>query len=193
MYIPLYIKTDYSLLSSLIKIDNLINECQKNNITSVAIVDNNLFGTMEFYKKCLKNNIKPIIGLEIKIKEDTMLLYAKNEEGYKNLIKIETIKNEQELDSEILKKYSENIICIIPFQEAIDLSIYKGIFTSSFIGVSSKDEEIKAKKLSKNIVFINKTLYLEKYEYKYLPYVFMIRDGKTITEGIDFVYQNNRP
>ena len=43
MYNPLYIKTDYSLLSSLIKIDNLINYLKKYNITSCAIVDDNLF------------------------------------------------------------------------------------------------------------------------------------------------------
>ncbi len=44
---------------------------------------------------------------------------------------------------------------------------------------------------TKDIVFINKTLYLERYEYKYLPYIFMIRDGKTINDGISFIYQNN--
>ena len=57
MYSPLYIKTEYSLLSSLIKIDNLIEKCKACNITSLAICDDNLFGTMEFIKKCNKNNI----------------------------------------------------------------------------------------------------------------------------------------
>ena len=54
MYSPLYIKTEYSLLSSLIKIDNLIEKCKACNITSLAICDDNLFGTMEFIKKCNK-------------------------------------------------------------------------------------------------------------------------------------------
>mgnify|MGYP000332010100 CR=1 FL=1 len=57
MYSPLYIKTEYSLLSSLIKIDNLIEKCKTCNINSLAICDDNLFGTMEFIKKCNKNNI----------------------------------------------------------------------------------------------------------------------------------------
>ena len=56
MYSPLYIKTEYSLLSSLIKIDNLIEKCKACNITSLAICDDNLFGTMEFIKKCYEYN-----------------------------------------------------------------------------------------------------------------------------------------
>ena len=92
MYSPLYIKTEYSLLSSLIKIDNLIEKCKACNINSLAICDDNLFGTMEFIKKCNKNNIKPIIGLDIKYLSSNILLYAKNINGYHNLIKLEGIK-----------------------------------------------------------------------------------------------------
>ena len=74
MYTPLYVKTDYSLLSSLIKIDNLIKKLKDKNITSCAIVDDNLFGTMEFIKKLEKENIKPIIGLDVPFKENNILL-----------------------------------------------------------------------------------------------------------------------
>ena len=74
MYTPLFIKTDYSLLSSLIKIDDLITKCKKLNITSIAICDNNLFGTMELIHKCNRENIKPIIGLDLKINEERILL-----------------------------------------------------------------------------------------------------------------------
>ena len=47
-YVPLWIKTDYSLLSSLIKIDNLIETLVKYNISSCAICDDNLYGAKEF-------------------------------------------------------------------------------------------------------------------------------------------------
>lgn len=57
------------------------------------------------------------------------------------------------------------------------------------MGVSNKKEEELFCDLE--TVFVNKTLYLEKALYKYLPYVFMIRDGKTIGDGIDFTYQDN--
>ena len=67
MYTPLYIKTENSLLNSMISIDKLIEFAKKNNIKSLTITDNNMYGVMEFYHKCLKNEIKPIIGLDVLI------------------------------------------------------------------------------------------------------------------------------
>lgn len=183
MYCPLYVKTDYSLLSSLIKIDDLILSLKEKNITSCAIVDDNLYGTMEIIHKFHKNGIKPIIGLDLK---DT-LLYVKTTEGYYNLIKIETIKNKRELSIEDLKKYKDGLICICFNKDTFDK--YKKIYSDIYIGVSNKKEESEYKEY--NTVYINKTLYLEKHLYKYLPYIFMIRDGKTIQDGLEFTYQNN--
>ena len=182
MYCPLYIKTDYSLLSSLIKTDKLLKYLKDNGFTSFAFCDNNLYGVMEITKKCEKLGLKAIIGLEIKIDEDTLLLYAKNNNGYHNLVKIETIKNNG-LTIDILKKYNEDLICIA-FNNK-----YEKIYKDFYIGVNNKDEESLYKNNKK--VFINKTLYLNSYEYKYLPYVFMIKEGKTINDGIKFIYQNN--
>ena len=62
-YTPLWIKTDYSILSSLIKIDDLISTLKSLEIKSDAICDDNLYCAMEFYTKCIKNDIKQIIGL----------------------------------------------------------------------------------------------------------------------------------
>jgi uncharacterized protein (UPF0248 family) len=104
MYTPLYIKTDYSLLNSLIKIDDLIKKLKKLNITSCAICDDNLYGTMEFINKMNKNNIKAIIGLDIILDANHILLYAENEIGYHNLVRIENIKNDREKNT---KEYQE--------------------------------------------------------------------------------------
>ena len=183
MYCPLYIKTDYSLLSSLIKIDDLLSSLKSKNISSCAIVDDNLYGVMEILHKFEKNNIKPIIGLDL----NDILLYVKNTEGYYNLVKIETIKNKRELTEEDIKKYKSGLICVCLSKEAY--LKYKDIFNDIYIGVSSKKEENDYKEYE--TVYINKTLYLDKNMYKYLPYIFMIRDGKTIKDGLDFVYQNN--
>ena len=183
MYTPLYIKTDYSLLSSLIKIDELIENLKKKNITSCAVVDDNLYGTMEIVTKFTRNNIKPIIGLDL----GNLLLYAKNKDGYYNLVKIETAKNYDSLTDEVLSKYKSDLICICFDEETFNK--YKDIFLEIYIGVSSKKEEELYKEF--NTVFINKTLYLEKALYKYLPYIFMIRDGKTISDGLEFIYQDN--
>ena len=92
IYTPLYIKTDYSLLQSLIKIDDLIVFAQKNNLKSLSICDDNLCGVIEFYNKCLKNNIKPIIGLNINVNGNNIVLYAKNYYGYIDLIHIMSLR-----------------------------------------------------------------------------------------------------
>lgn len=183
MYCPLFIKTDYSLLSSLIKIDDLIENLKKKNISSCGVADNNLYGTMEIIHKFKKAGIKPIIGLDL----NKILLYVKNETGYYNLVKIETLKNKENLSFESLKKYSEGLICIC-FDEDI-YTKFKDVYKEIYIGVKNKKEEELYKDLE--TVFINKTLYLEEPLYKYLPYIFMIRDGKTISDGIEFIYQNN--
>lgn len=183
MYTPLYVKTDYSLLSSLIKIDDLIVSLKKKNLSSCAIVDDNLYGTMEIVKKFKKAGIKPIIGLDLK----DILLYVENEEGYYNLVKIETIKNKRELTFEDIKKYSNSLTCIC-FDEST-YKKYKDVFKHIYIGVSNKKEEQEFKDY--DTVFVKKTLYIEKMMYKYLPYIFMIRDGKTISDGLEFKYQDN--
>lgn len=183
MYTPLYIKTDYSLLSSLIKIDDLIKKLKKLNITSCAICDDNLFGTMEFINKMNKNNIKPIIGLDIIYNNNHILLYAENENGYHNLVKIENIKNERELLLNDLITYCNDLVCIVLNEESYnDLNKY---YKHIFIGVDNSSSK------KDNLVYVSKTLFLDEYEYKYLPYLNMIKNGKTISDKIEFNYQKN--
>ena len=116
MYTSLYVKTNYSLLSSLITIDEYIDYAKKNNLSSLCITDNNMFGTMEFYKKCKSNNIKPIIGLEIDIDDNKILLYAKDYEGYKTLIKLTTIKSSRKITIDDINIYHKQVIGIVPFK-----------------------------------------------------------------------------
>ena len=72
MYVPLKITTDYSLLKSTIRVDDLIAFLKTKDISACALVDENLYGVMEFYNKCLKNNIKPIIGFEVSINNSAL-------------------------------------------------------------------------------------------------------------------------
>ena len=122
MYTPLKVATDYSILKSLIKIKDLIDFCLQKNINACGICDSNLYGVIEFYKQCLSNNIKPIIGLEITINNCELYLYARNYQGYLNLLKINTHICEHDINIEFLKKYYENIIVIVPYKS---LTIYK--------------------------------------------------------------------
>ena len=55
-YIPLNVKTHYEILSSLIKIEDLVLYAKKNNVSSLGITDSNMFGSLEFINLCKKNN-----------------------------------------------------------------------------------------------------------------------------------------
>ena len=171
-YTPLWIKTDYSILTSLIKIDDLLSTLSLNNITSVAICDDNLFGAMEFYNKCKKNGIKPIIGLEVKL-DYTILLYAKNYHGYQNLCNINTIISDNNLNFDNLKKYLSDLVVVIPYEYKEKEEELKLYCEDLFIGYENEEEK---EKLKENKVFINKTLTLNKDEIKYLPYLYKIKD-----------------
>ena len=86
-YVALQVKTSYSILTSLNNIKKLVSYAKNIGYTSLAITDtNNMFGVPEFYYECKKNNIKPIIGIELTINDKNILLYASNNNGYKNLI-----------------------------------------------------------------------------------------------------------
>ena len=108
MHIPLKVTTDYTLLKSLIKMSDLISFLCDNKINACGICDENLYGVLDFYFSCKKNNIKPIIGLSIKLNNLEVCLYAINYEGYKNLLKIHTLKEKNELNVLNIKEFCKN-------------------------------------------------------------------------------------
>ena len=61
-------KSDYSFLSSTITIDDAISFCKTYKLDSCALIDDNLHGSLQFYYSCINANIKPIIGIEVKVK-----------------------------------------------------------------------------------------------------------------------------
>lgn len=175
-YVPLYVKTEYSLLKSIIKIDDYIEFAKKSNLKSLTIADENMCGVMEFYSKCKKNSIKPVIGLSIKIEKQEIVLYAKNNIGYCNLLKLTTIQSGQELNFEDLDKYSNDLICIVP---TFSIDIYnnlKKIYKDIYIGYSNDDEYNMYK--SEKTVYMNECLALYKSDTVYINYIHAIKDGK---------------
>ena len=74
MYIPMFIKTDYSILTSLLKTNDLVKFLKEKGITTIGIVDDNLSYVMEYYDELKKNNIKLIPGLEINIEDKPIYL-----------------------------------------------------------------------------------------------------------------------
>ena len=107
MIVPFNIKTDAHLLRSLIKIDDLIEKAKLLGYKALTITDDKMYNVIEFYQKCIKNDIKPIIGLEITILDSPLLLYAKDNIGYNNLVKLTSLDtiNIDNLKEEGVKVY----------------------------------------------------------------------------------------
>jgi len=188
MLAPLYVKTVYSLLSSCIQIDELITFAKEHHLDSLVITDNQMFGTMEFYKKCKENNIKPIIGLEIKLENDTLLAYAKSYRGYQSLIKLSTLMTDTTPNIEDITKNKEELIFIVPTSSYQTYEILKNEIEEEnlYLGYQTLEEENFAKSETKNIVWVKETTYFQEKDKEYLKYLYMIRDGKTINDEVNY-------
>jgi len=129
----LHVHSHYSLLDGLPKIDQLLDYVKELKMDSVAITDHGvMYGAVEFYKKAKAKKIKPIIGCEfytafekltdkrpgIDATRNHLILLAKNQQGYKNLVKLVSIAHldgfyyKPRIDDEILEKYSEGLVCL---------------------------------------------------------------------------------
>lgn len=129
----LHVHSEYSLLDGLIKIPDLVSKVKDHGMTGVALTDHGMMsGVLDFWTKCNEYEIKPIIGCEIYIavrsrfdkipkiddKRFHLLLLAKNEEGYHNLVKINSLSHiegfyyKPRADKELLQKYSKGLICL---------------------------------------------------------------------------------
>ena len=178
MLTALEVKTCYSILSSLNRIDKLTEKAGKMGYFSLAITDtNNMFGVYEFYLECKKNNIKPIIGMEIVSNNDRFILLCKNNTGYNNLIKLSTIISERNLEIDDLIKYKDNLILIMPYDSYNENII--DIYYEWFIGYSKIEDK---NKIDGKHVFISDVSYMDIDDYKYLDYLIMIRDDKRLGE-----------
>ena len=146
-FVHLHVHSHYSLQDASSTIKELVNAAVENRMPALAITDHGvMYGIAEFYKTCTAANIKPIIGCEVYIVPDKgsrfdkskkerneddddtyssttkmnynhLILLAKNEIGYKNLIKLCSIGHTEgyyykpRIDWEVLEKYHEGLIC----------------------------------------------------------------------------------
>ncbi len=129
----MHLHTEYSLLDGCSRIKKVIDRAAELGQKSIAITDHGvMYGVIDFYKYALEKGIKPIIGCEVYVapnsrfeKQKTkdgsyshLVLLCKNNEGYKNLIKLvslgftEGFYSKPRVDRELLEKYSEGIIAL---------------------------------------------------------------------------------
>ena len=177
-YIPLSIKTDYDLMNSLIKIDDIISYAKSNGINALGISDSNMFGAYEFIINCNKNNIKHIVGVEI----NNIIIYAKNYDGYVSLCKIVSKKNLDNIDIDYISSFSSNIIVVCDYK---DYERLKDKFTYIFIRFSTEEERINASLLTEDIVYIDTIKYFKEEDKEYFRYLKLIEENKTINDEVN--------
>jgi len=169
----LHVHSHYSLLDGLVQIKPLIKAAKKRGFTALALTDyGSLYGAIEFYEECLKEEIKPIIGFEAFVAPRTRLdkdleqdkeiyhltLLAENYEGYRNLILLSSLghlegffNDKPRIDQELLKKHSKGVICLSGcIQGQIPSLLKKGL-----------DEEAKKLILVYKEIFAENNFFLE--------------------------------
>ena len=116
--------SNYSLLESSFKINEIINLCKKYQMPAISLTDKqNLFGAFEFSLEAQKNGIQPILGINLELGKiddlelpSNILLLIKNYEGYKNIINLMTkyYSNDENnlINLNDLEKNNEGIICL---------------------------------------------------------------------------------
>ena len=129
----LHVHTEFSLLDGAARIKDLVARAKELGMKHLAITDHGvMYGTIDFYKECKKQGIKPIIGCEVYLapgprqeRQDVngvryyhLILLAENQTGYKNLVKLVSLANiegmyyKPRVDMELLRQYHEGIICL---------------------------------------------------------------------------------
>ena len=134
-FIHLHVHSHYSLLNALPKPKELAKAAKEDGMPALAITDAGaLYGAIDFYKACTAEGIKPIIGVDaylaprgrndkeaqIDKPRGRLVLLAKTNHGYRNLIKMVTesyvngFYYRPRIDHELIEQYHEDLICIIP-------------------------------------------------------------------------------
>ena len=132
-FVHLHVHSEYSLLDGMCRIKDLPKRAKELGMKAIALTDHGvMYGAVNFYKECVKEGIKPIIGCEVyvaprsRFQKDAgidddyfhLILLAKNKIGYENLIKLVSLGfvdgyyYKPRIDLEILEKYSEGLICL---------------------------------------------------------------------------------
>ncbi len=129
----LHLHTEYSLLDGACRIGEVVRRAKENGQKSLAITDHGvLYGAVAFYKACIEEGVKPIIGCEVYVAPRSrfskvhgldsdryhLILLCKNETGYKNLLKlvssawVDGFYTKPRVDRELLEKHSEGLIAL---------------------------------------------------------------------------------
>ncbi|UOQ94123.1 DNA polymerase III subunit alpha [Halobacillus shinanisalinarum] len=116
----LHVHSGYSLMNSTIQIPSLVRKAKELGFTALALTDDNVMsGAVTFYKTCVEEGIKPLLGMRVHLeyKGETfpIVLLAKNSAGYQKLLSISTMKQttQDQLSLSDLPKRTDNLAAVI--------------------------------------------------------------------------------
>ena len=134
-FVHLHVHTEYSLLDGACRIDGLAKRVRELGQSAVAVTDHGvMYGAIDFYRACLKEGVKPIIGCEVYVapagrsrfdkvhefdaESRHLVLLCRNEEGYRNLsymvsmAYLEGFYIKPRVDMDLLRRYSGGLIAL---------------------------------------------------------------------------------
>ena len=134
MWVSLHTHSQYSILDSTASVSALAKRAKALGMPAVSLTDfGNMYGAIEFYKACVAEGVKPILGMEIMLAPDKctikkktpgrpvgtpIVLLAKNNRGYQNLCKLTSIAQVDgfyyfpRVDKELLSQHSKGLVCL---------------------------------------------------------------------------------
>ncbi len=172
-FVHLHVHSHFSLLNGLTKVKRLVDTAKERGFKALALTDTGaMYGAIEFYQKCLKEEIKPIIGTEVFLgprghldkdpeKDNSLyqlVLLAESFEGYQNLMRLTSISHldgffcdRPRVGRDLLKKYHKGIIA------------FSGNITGEIpqLLLQEKYEEAKKKAVEFEEIFGKDYFYLE--------------------------------
>ena len=133
-FVHLHVHSHYSLLDGLTKIKPLVKAAKERGFEALALTDTGaMYGAIEFYRVCLDQGVKPILGFEASIaprsrfdKDPTLdktahrlVLLAENYTGYRNLMRLSSLgateglfQGKPRIDRELLAAHHEGVIAL---------------------------------------------------------------------------------
>ena len=125
LFAPLHIKSCYTFLESGLTIERIIRSVKKNDYFGAAIADKNVMYGIPMFIKAMEGISKPfLVGLNIRIEEEDIFLYALDETGYRNLAFLSTYSLQNDVSLDFIKDYVKGIAAIIDTK--------RGLFISTF-------------------------------------------------------------
>ena len=95
-FVHLRLHTEYSLIDSVVRVPELVDAVSAAGMAAVAVTDqSNLFAMVKFYKAALAKGVKPIVGVDLLVKEpgdratpSRITLLCQSQAGYRNVTRL---------------------------------------------------------------------------------------------------------